>query len=92
MGFISLFGWATRESFLPTQTVTVTPVIVTRAEVQQEGTPLFQAAAPIEPRPKAVVVTAVAPALCDKPFGVDGTQLKIGEIVDKLIDVDDKRG
>ena len=46
--FGGLFGWAARDTFLPAQAVTVTPVIVTRAEIQQEGTPLFQAAGWIE--------------------------------------------
>ena len=52
--FGGLFGWAARDSFLPAHVVTVTPVIVTRADVQQEGTPLFQAAGWIEPQPSAV--------------------------------------
>lgn len=90
LGFISLFGWATRESFLPTQTVTVTPVIVTRAEVQQEGTPLFQAAGWIEPRPTAVVVTALAAGVVEKLFVVEGQQVELGQSVAKLIDVDAK--
>ena len=63
-GLSALFGWAARDSFLPAQSVTVTPVIVTRAEVQQEGTPLFQAAGWIEPRPTAVVVSSLATGHC----------------------------
>jgi len=89
-GFASLFGWAARDTFLPAQTVTITPVIVTRADVQQEGTPLFQAAGWIEPRPTAVVVSALAPGVVEELFVVEGQQVKRGEPVAKLNDVDAK--
>jgi HlyD family secretion protein len=87
-GFASLFGWAARDTFLPAHVVTITPVIVTRADVQQEGTPLFQAAGWIEPRPTAVVVSALAPGVVDELFVVEGQQVKRGEPVAKLNDVD----
>lgn len=89
-GFACLFGWAARDSFLPTQSVTVTPVIVTRAEIQQAGTPLFQAAGWIEPRPTAVVVSALAPGVVEELFVVEGQEVKQGQPVAKLIDVDAK--
>lgn len=89
-GFASLFAWATRDTFLPAQSVTVTPVIVTRADVQQEGTPLFQAAGWIEPSPTAVVVSALAPGVVEELFVVEGQQVERGEPVAKLFDVDAK--
>lgn len=90
MGFASLFGWAAQESFMPSHAVTITPVVVTRAEVQQAGTPLFQAAGWIEPRPTAVIVPALAPGVVDKVFVVEGQQVKQGEPVATLNDVDAK--
>ena len=90
VGFISLFGWAAQESFLPSQAVTITPVIVTRAEVQQAGTPLFQAAGWIEPRPTAVIVPALAPGVVEKVFVVEGQQVEPGQPVATLNDVDAK--
>src|SRR5437879_3394018 len=39
LGFLGVSGWAARESFLPSQPVTVVPVVTTRAEVQPGGTP-----------------------------------------------------
>lgn len=89
-GFASLFGWAARDSFLPAQSVTVTPVIVARADVQQAGTPLFQAAGWIEPRPTAVVVPALAPGVVEELFVVEGQPVERGQPVAKLIDVDAK--
>ena len=88
MGFSGLFGWATRDSFLPAHSVTVTPVVVTRAEVQQEGTPLFQAAGWIEPRPTAVTVSALAAGVIEKLFVVEGQLVEEGQPLAKLVDTD----
>ena len=87
-GFAGLFGWATRASFLPAHSVTVTPVVVTRAEVQQEGTPLFQAAGWIEPRPTAVVVSSLAPGVIEQLFVVEGQLVEKDQPVAKLNDTD----
>jgi len=40
LGFGSVIVWSARESLLSSKPVTVVPVILTRAEVQQSGTPL----------------------------------------------------
>lgn len=87
-GFVGLFGWATRASFLPAHAVTVTPVVVTRAEVQQEGTPLFQAAGWIEPRPTAVVVSSLAAGVIEQLLVAEGQAVEVGQPVAKLIDTD----
>ena len=90
LGFVSLFGWATKDSFLPAQAVTVTPVIVTRAEVQQEGTPLFQAAGWIEPSPTPVFVTSLASGVVETLFVVEGQLVKRNDPIAKLNDLDAK--
>ena len=89
-GFAALFVWAAQDTLLPAQPVTVTPVTVTRAEVQQDGTPLFQAAGWIEPRPTAVTVSSLAPGVVEELFVVEGQHVKQGEPLAKLIDVDSK--
>ena len=76
--FAGLFVWSARDSFLPAQKVTVTPVIVTRAEVQQEGTPLFQAAGWVEPRPTAVDVASLVPGIVEELFVVEGQLVEAG--------------
>jgi multidrug efflux pump subunit AcrA (membrane-fusion protein) len=88
--FASLFGWAARDSFLPAQSVTITPVIVTKAEIQQAGTPLFQAAGWIEPRPTAIVVPALAAGVVKELLVAEGQTVQEGQAIAKLIDTDAK--
>ncbi|QDU89191.1 HlyD family secretion protein [Pirellulimonas nuda] len=87
-GFLALFGWAARDSFLPATPVTVTPVVVSQAQVRQEGTPLFQAAGWIEPRPSPVTASALAPGVISEVLVVEGQHVKLGEPVATLIDTD----
>ncbi len=88
--FAGLFCWSARSSFLPAHDVTVTPVIITRAEVQQSGTPLFQAAGWIEPRPTPVVVTSLAEGVVEEIYAVEGQYVERGKPVAKLFDTDAK--
>lgn len=87
-GFAGLFGWAARDSFLPAQAVTITPVVVSRTEVKQEGTPLFQAAGWVEPRPTPVVASSLAPGVMEKLLVVEGDHVEEGQPVATLIDAD----
>ena len=86
--FGGLFGWAARDSFLPAHVVTVTPVIVTRADVQQEGTPLFQAAGWIEPQPSPVIASALAAGVIQEMLVVEGQMVEAGAPIARLIDAD----
>jgi len=88
VGFLGLFGWAARDSFLPAQSITITPVVVSRAEIKQEGTPLFQAAGWVEPRPTPVTVSALAPGVIEDLLVIEGQQVEKGEAVARLIDAD----
>jgi RND family efflux transporter MFP subunit len=88
LGFLAVVGWAARDSLLPARPVTVVPVLTSRAEVRQEGTPLFQAAGWIEPRPTPVLVTALAEGVVDKLLVVEGQEVRAGETVATLIDTD----
>lgn len=89
-GFVGLFAWAARDSFLPAQSVTITPVVVSRAEIKQEGTPLFQAAGWIEPRPTPVVASSLASGVIRELLVIEGQQVKKGDPVALLIDADAK--
>ena len=88
--FLGLFGWAARDSFLPAQAVTITPVIVTRAEVHQEGTPLFQAAGWIEPQPSAVIASSLAAGVVEELMVVEGQIVEQHQPIARLIDTDAK--
>ncbi len=89
-GFVGLFGWAARESFLPAHPITITPVVVSRAEIKQEGTPLFQAAGWVEPRPTPVLASSLAPGVIRELLVIEGQHVDQGEPVATLIDTDAK--
>ncbi|MCA9241656.1 MAG: HlyD family efflux transporter periplasmic adaptor subunit, partial [Planctomycetales bacterium] len=88
IGFVLLFCWAARDSFLPARTITITPVVVSRAEVTQEGTPLFQAAGWVEPRPSPVVCSSLASGVIQQVLVIEGQQVEKEEPVARLIDTD----
>ncbi len=90
VAFVSLFAWAARDTFLPATSVTITPVLVSRAEVKQAGTALFQAAGWIEPRPTPVLASSLAPGVIEELLVVEGQQVKKGEPVAQLIAADAK--
>jgi multidrug efflux pump subunit AcrA (membrane-fusion protein) len=90
LGFVGLLGWAVRESVLPATPVSVVPVVVSRAEVQQSGTPLFQAAGWIEPRPSPIYVTALTEGVVESLLVVGGQSVEQGQPLARLIDVDAK--
>ncbi|QDV79108.1 efflux RND transporter periplasmic adaptor subunit [Botrimarina mediterranea] len=90
LAFIGLFVWSARSSLLPAQRVTVTPVVVTRSEIKQEGTPLFQAAGWVEPRPMAVTASALTGGVIDQVHVIEGQHVARGEPVATLIDTDAK--
>ena len=87
-GFVGLLGVAAGHQMLPRPVVTVMPVIVKRGEVGAPGSPRFQAAGWIEPRPTAVSVAALAPGIVDELLVVAGQLVKKGEPIARLVDVD----
>jgi RND family efflux transporter MFP subunit len=88
LGFLGLVGWAARDSLAPARPVTVVPVLTTRSEVQQEGSPLFQAAGWVEPRPTPVLVAALAEGVVESLLVVEGQEVKAGDPVARLVDTD----
>ena len=85
LGFLSLVAWASRDLVFPPKSVTVMPVISSTAEVQREGTPLFNAAGWIEPRPTPVRVAALAPGVVEKLLVVEDQPVKVGESIAELV-------
>lgn len=85
-GFLAMFTWSAGDWFVPATKVTAVPVLVSRAEVQESGTPLFQAAGWIEPRPTAVLASALAEGIVDQLLVVEGESVEAGQTLAKLID------
>ncbi len=90
LGFVGLIAVAVSDQLLPRHEVTVSPVVVRRAEVQQEGTPLFQAAGWVEPRPTPINVPALTEGVVEELLVVEGQPVNKDEPVARLIDIDAK--
>jgi multidrug resistance efflux pump len=88
MGFVGMLVWAARDKFMSSIPVTVVPVIVSRAEVQQAGTLLFQAAGWIEPRPTPILVSALTEGIVAELLVVEGQEVEVGQPVARLIDTE----
>ncbi|MFL5340562.1 MAG: efflux RND transporter periplasmic adaptor subunit [Gemmataceae bacterium] len=88
LGFVAVVTWAARDRLLPSKPVTVVPVLTSRAEVQSEGTPLFQAAGWVEPRPTPVLATALSEGVVESLLVVEGQEVRAGEPVARLIDAE----
>lgn len=88
MGFVILILAAAGNSIWPRPSVEVVPVIAKRSQVRQSGSPLFQAAGWIEPRPTAVNVPALTPGVIEELLVVEGQAVKKGESIAKLISID----
>ncbi len=87
-GFAALLLWSARESLLPSKPVTVVPVFMMRAEVRESGTPMFQAAGWVEPRPSPVKVPALAEGVIERLLVVAGEAVEAGQPVAKLVEAD----
>ncbi|NNJ24732.1 efflux RND transporter periplasmic adaptor subunit [Alienimonas chondri] len=87
-GFLAMTGWAARDLWRSAKPVTVVPVVVRQAEVRRAGTPLFQAAGWVEPRPTPTYVSALASGVVNELLVVAGQEVTAGEVVARLNDVD----
>ena len=88
IGFATLVAWASRDALLPPQPVWVVPVLASQSTSQSEGTPLFQAAGWIEPRPTPIRVAALAPGVVERLLVVQDQAVKAGEPVAELVRAD----
>ncbi len=84
-GFTGVLGWSLRDSLWPAQPVTIVSVMASRSEVVAADTPLFQAAGWVEPRPQAVVVSALTEGIIEEMLVVEGQAVEAGQVVARLI-------
>lgn len=89
-GFLALVTWAAKDILLPPRSVTVVPVLSTTAKVQRAGTPLFQAAGWIEPRPTPLRVAALAPGVVQTLLVVEDQEIQQGDPIAELVRDDAK--
>lgn len=87
-GFVALVAWSLHDVVFPPTPVTVSSVISVRAEIQRGGSPLFQAAGWIEPRPTPIRVAALAPGIVEKLLVVDDQPVSAGDPIALLVKED----
>ena len=75
LGFVALLVAAAGRQWWPSTSVTVIPVIVKRADVQQTGMPVFRSPGWIEPRPTAITVAALAAGVIEELLVVEGQEM-----------------
>jgi len=88
IGFLALIIWVSRDLVFPPKPVTVMPVIVTQSAVRNAGTPLFQAAGWVEPRPTPIRVAALSPGIIEQLLVVEDQSVKKGEPIALLVRAD----
>ncbi|CAE7503605.1 czcB_2, partial [Symbiodinium sp. CCMP2456] len=66
------------------------PVIASKAKIQSAGTPLFQAAGWVEPRPTPIRVAALAPGVIEELLVVEDQPVKKGDPVANLVREDNQ--
>ena len=87
-GFAGLVAWAGRDALLPPRPVWVVPVLASQSLSQSEGTPLFQAAGWIEPRPTPIRIAALSQGVVERLLVVEDQLVKAGEPVAELVKAD----
>jgi len=92
VGFLALIAGAARDLVFPPRDVTVVPVRSVAVEVHQQGTPLFQAAGWIEPRPTTVRVAALAPGVVEQLLVVEDQAVDEGDAIAELVKDDARLG
>ncbi len=90
LAFCGIVLWIARDQWLPAKPVTITSVVMSKAEVRASGTPLFQAAGWIEPRPTAVFCSALVEGVVEQLLVIEGQEVEVGQPVAKLVDAEVK--
>ncbi len=90
VGFVALLVWASWGLIFPATPVKVVPVIASKAKIQSAGTPLFQAAGWVEPRPTPIRVAALAPGVIEELLVVEDQPVKKGDPVANLVREDNQ--
>jgi RND family efflux transporter MFP subunit len=82
---MAVVAWASWETAFPPRDVTVVPVMTAQASSLAAGTPLFQAAGWIEPRPTPIRVAALAPGVVAELLVVEDQPVKAGDPIAELV-------
>ncbi len=90
VGFAVLIAWASWDFIFPAIPVKVIPVVASKAKIQSAGTPLFQAAGWIEPRPTPIRVAALAPGVIEELLVVEDQKVEKGAPVANLVREDNQ--
>ncbi len=88
VGFLSLLAATAGTGLWPKRSVQVLPVIVKRSDISETGTPLFQAAGWVEPRPTSINVPALAAGVIEQLLVVEGQAVKKDQPIAQLISID----
>jgi HlyD family secretion protein len=87
-GFAAVLAWAARDAYSPPAPVWVVPVLASQSAARNEGTPLFQAAGWVEPRPTPIRVAALSPGVIERLLVVQDQPVQEGEPVAELVKAD----
>jgi HlyD family secretion protein len=85
VGFLAVVAWASWDTMLPPRAVKVVPVMTAQADSVAAGTPLFQAAGWIEPRPTPIRVAALAPGVVEQLLVVEDQIVKAGDPIAEMV-------
>jgi HlyD family secretion protein len=85
VGFMAVVAWASWDTVFPPREVKVSPVMTAQADSVAAGTPLFQAAGWIEPRPTPIRVAALAPGVVEQLLVVEDQVVKAGDPIAKMV-------
>ncbi|WDI39927.1 efflux RND transporter periplasmic adaptor subunit [Bremerella sp. P1] len=89
-GFVALVVWASWDLIFPAMPVKVVPVVASKARIQSAGTPLFQAAGWVEPRPIPIRVAALSPGVIEELLVVEDQAVSKGDPVANLVREDNQ--
>lgn len=88
VGFMTVVAWASWDAVFPPREVKVVAVMTAQADSVAAGTPLFQAAGWIEPRPTPIRVAALAPGVVERLLVVEDQAVKAGDPIAELVEDD----
>lgn len=90
VGFGALVCWSAWDFVFPATPVKVVPVVASKATIQSAGTPMFQAAGWVEPRPTPIRVAALSPGVIEELLVVEDQAVKKGDPVANLVREDNQ--
>lgn len=90
VGFGALVIWSAWDFIFPATPVKVIPVVASKTKIQSAGTPLFQAAGWVEPRPTPIRVAALSSGVIEELLVVEDQAVNKGDPVANLVREDNQ--